>query len=121
MRHRTRQIVALNGITADLSHELELRLGLDALGDDLHVKVVRQMGDGDQDRRSRAILEAAFHKRAVDLDAVDGQLTQMSKRGVAGAEVIQGHRGAGCVQAGGGLGGALGIGQHGRLGELDLQ
>ena len=71
-----------------LAQDLELGLGLDALGDDADAQAVGQRDHGLDDRPVRLAVEPG-HERPVDLDRVEGQVLQVGQRRVAGAEVVE--------------------------------
>ena len=88
---RTSEEVALSLLAAQLLQESELARGLDALSDRAEMQVVCQANQGGDDARRVLVLLDARDEGTVDLDAIDGQLMQVAQRGIAGAEVIEGH------------------------------
>ncbi len=69
--------------------ELPLAVGFDALGDDCDVQAVAQRDDGMHDRRVTRLAGQFLHEGLVDLDLVEGQLLQVGKAGIAGAEIVE--------------------------------
>ena len=77
-------------IAAELVQRGEYRGGLDPLGHDLQLQVVREVDERAHDLRVLRLLEHAFHEREIDLQLVERKLRQVLHGRVARAEVV--HR-----------------------------
>ena len=88
-RHRGAQIEPLRRVATDALEERELRLVLDALGDDAEPQDPRHRDDGFDDRSRRVVGQHLRDERAVDLDRVDREALQIAQRRVASAEIVE--------------------------------
>jgi FtsH-binding integral membrane protein len=79
-RHRPVEPEALPAVAAGRSHQLELLVGLDPLGDDIDAEAVGERHDGAHDGLGGAVLAEARDERSVDLDRVEGELAQVGQR-----------------------------------------
>lgn len=70
-RHRPGEMKALDRGAADLRQDIGLRLGLDALGDDLEVERHAELDDQLDDRAGPGVAADIVDERLVDLDRVD--------------------------------------------------
>ena len=95
---RLRDQVALRFLAALALQELELRRGLDALGDHAQAERVRQRDDRLRDRLVVPVLLEAVDEALVDLDALDRQPREVGQARIAGAEVVDGDRHAALLQ-----------------------
>src|SRR2546427_4111451 len=89
-RHRLAVQEALHLVAAVALQEMELGVGLDALGDHFQVQRVTERDDGlgeDPVLGFRAAADVA-HEGAVDLQRVDRQGLEIRERGIAGAEIV---------------------------------
>ena len=68
---------------------LALRLVLDALDDRLEVELLGDVRDGAHDLLALRLLVDALDQRAVDLQHVDRQASEVFEGRVAGAEVVE--------------------------------
>ena len=82
---------------------------------------MRQDDEGADHRFALRLLTQIPHKRAIDLERVEGQRGQVAHIRVAGSEVVDGQRDAQCAQLHHGFGCAFGGNQHRRLSEFKLQ
>ena len=86
-----RQAEALAVIALLLEKEARLSGLLDALGDHLQPQVVRQTDYRTGDRGVLAVIRQAGDEALVDLQLVHVHALEPQQRGVAGAEVVDGH------------------------------
>src|SRR5437773_1908900 len=82
--HRLAEGKALRVFAAQLIELDRIRIGLGALGDDVHAEVVGERDDRFQDHRAGAAAGGA-DERLVDLDGVERETLQIGQRGMAGA------------------------------------
>ena len=80
--------VALNELASVLLQELALRLALDAFGHDLEAQPASNRNHVGHDRRVRRVVGDGASERAVQLDGVDREVTQIAQRRETGAEVV---------------------------------
>src|SRR5262245_62644296 len=59
-----------------------------AFGHDFHAEIMRERNDRAQDHRPRSA-RSGPHEGLIDLDRVEGEALQVSKRGMAGTEVVE--------------------------------
>ena len=95
--------------------------GLDALDDDAELEVLAEAQHGVHEPLHLRVLVDADDERAVDLQRRQRDLVQMSQRGVARPEVVEGQRDAGLAQLVGDLASGVEVGQQAVLGDLDDQ
>src|SRR4029079_10056411 len=76
-------------IAPELMERVELRAGLDALGDRAQAEAARDVDDRRDDRGVLVLGPEAVDEGAVDLDRVDRDALQARERRVAGAEVVE--------------------------------
>src|SRR5439155_23512844 len=81
---------ALHPIAAGTSQDFELAHILDAFGDNLHPQRVRESSDRVDDRRGLVVVLELTDERAVDLDRVDRQVSQITDRRISGTEIVDG-------------------------------
>ena len=79
-RHRLAEQVALHLVAVVLAQEVELRLGLHALGDHRQAQAVGHGDDGAGDLRILLAAGHAVDEAAVDLQHVDGELLEVVER-----------------------------------------
>ena len=113
--------VALGGVALEIAEHGGLLDGLDALGDDLHVKRVGQRDDGGGDGEGIGVGEAAGDERPVNLEAVDLEAGDVAHVGEAGAEVVDGGGYTKGLDALHHLKGLLGVAHEEAFGDLDLE
>ena len=113
--------VALGGVALEIAEHGGLLDGLDALGDDLHVKRVGQRDDGSGDGEGIGVGEAAGDERTVNLEAVDLEAGDVAHVGEAGAEVVDGGGYTKGLDALHHLKGLLGVAHEEAFGDLDLE
>ena len=85
----SREEKALTHLALQGLNHLELIGGLDPLGDDLDAQRGSQRDDGADDLGLILALAQSAEEGAVDLDAVDGEASQIAEARVARAEVIE--------------------------------
>src|SRR2546423_1793539 len=118
---RLRQEVALRRVAAELDEAIPDLGRLDALGDDAEAEVAAEVDRRADDPCVLLLAVHRHHEGAIDLDLVHRQLAQVRERRVAGAEVVHGEADAGVAQALEDLLRARRVGEHARLGELELE
>src|SRR6185436_13981384 len=82
-----REEEALTKLAAQHLQLLVLFFGFDTFGDDFHPEVASESGDGTNDRVV-VIGRQTRHERTIDLEVVEWETMQVTKRGVAGAKVV---------------------------------
>ena len=85
---RMREVVALAEVAAECPELGELVGGLDALGGDREAERVAELHDGRHDRGAFGVAAEALDERAVDLQRVHRERTEIRERRLAGAEVV---------------------------------
>src|SRR6516165_3392658 len=85
--HRLAEGKALRVFAAQLVELDRVRVGLGALGNDVHAEVVGESDDRFQDHWTRPALRGA-DKGLVDLQRIEREALQIGQRGVAGAEIV---------------------------------
>jgi len=99
-RQRLAEQVALRRLALLFLQVQHLVEGLDALGHDVDAERARHLDDGAGDRAvAHPGLEVA-DERAVDLEAVDGEVAQPAEARIADAEVVDGERNPDVAQRG---------------------
>ena len=91
---------------------------LDALGDGFEPERLAQLDHGVDERHRLGSVGDPRHEGSVDLQHVDGELSQVGQRRVAGAEVVDGHAHPERLQQGQSADGVLDVVHQGGLGEL---
>ena len=114
-----REVVALAEVAADLAQHVELRAGLDALGDDLEADGLGEADDQAHERRVVVGEREALDELARDLQRVERQVAQVAERRVAGAEVVERELHAEVAELLQRLGAAHGVLDEQRLGHLE--
>ena len=89
-RHRTREVVALALDAALGQQQAGLLGGLDAFGRGRHAEVPGERDHRPDDGRRMAALAEFLHEGLVDLDLVGPEGAHRAKRGIAGAEIVEG-------------------------------
>ena len=92
-RHRLAKHKALSVFAPELIKLDSVGVGFSTLGDHIHAEIVSQRDDRTQDHRPRAFRRCA-HEGLIDLDRVEWESLQISKRGIAGAEIVEREPGA---------------------------
>ena len=95
-------------------------VGLDALRDRDHVEAAADLQDA-ADQLGVTGLGQLRNERPVDLQDVDGKSVQVCKRGVSGAEVVDGELDAELLEPGQLREVLLGVLEQNRLGHLQLE
>ncbi len=90
-RHRGGDQPALDRVAAQVAQPLPGLVVLDALGDHQQAERVREVDGAADDLRVLGVDGEPGHEGPVDLQLADGQPPQVDQRGVAGAEVVEGH------------------------------
>src|ERR1039458_3192657 len=85
----TKQIV-LHLRATQLSNMLQLLGCFDAFGDDPHVEISSEIGDGADDGAGFIFVRQTGNEAAIDLNFAEWKTQQIAERGVASAEII--HR-----------------------------
>ena len=88
-RNRTTRVVPLHSIASFATHRSELGIVLDALGGDGEPKAVRQHDDRAHDLQRALAAGDVAHEQVVDLDAVEREAVQITKRGIAGSKIVE--------------------------------
>src|SRR5262245_21637289 len=91
-----------------------------AFGYDFHAEIMRERDDRAQDHRPRSARRGP-DERLIDLDRVEREALQVSKRGMAGPEVVEREACAELLDAGQNLRCVLRIFHDQRLGNLELE
>src|ERR1700745_3012453 len=86
-RARSAEVVALREVAAEAGEDIERRLFLDALRDDLETQCVGELDHCTDESRVPFDRERR-EERPVELELADGQLAEMRERGEARAEVV---------------------------------
>src|SRR5712664_928067 len=118
---RTAEVIALRVGAAHLAQQIELLLGLHALGHHLHVQAVGEREDGVDDLQPVVGGAHALDEAAVDLERIDGELVQVAEGAVPGPEVVQIDADAHRPQLDHGLGDVRVLVHQQRLGDLEPQ
>lgn len=71
---------SLAHVAAQVLEPLELVLGFDAFGYDVHPEGVAQVDDARDDRRIRWVIGDAFDEGAVDFELVYGEAAEVAER-----------------------------------------
>nr|AHE14884.1 hypothetical protein asmbl_17 [uncultured bacterium] len=100
LRQRAADEEALDLVAAHVGQQVAGHLVLDALRDDPHPEVVRELHDRAGDERLVLAGRHAQHEALVDLQLVQRQLPQQGQRRVAGPEVVHRQPQAQRVQVG---------------------
>jgi hypothetical protein len=96
--------------------------GFDAFGDALQGQPGSEPDDGADDRGVRGVVDDIVDERLVDLDDVDRQqLAEVTQRGVADSEVVDGQQHAQLAEAGEHRARPADVGDDRRLGDLQAQ
>ena len=112
--------VALQAVTAETSKESRLRLGFDALGNDLKAQALGKLDDGADDRLVTGVFADTGDETAVDLQLLDGKHLEVAERGIAGAEIVDGQLDAQIAQTFENILAAFNRHDH-RFGQFQLQ
>src|SRR5882672_3446267 len=113
--------IALIGLAAERSQEIELCLGFNPLRDHDHAQALGQVDDRLDDRRIVQIVRQVLDEAAVDLEFVDREALQIIQAGIAGAEIVDRQADAHLVQLIQQLRGFLRVLHDCVLGEFDLE
>ena len=121
-RHRPAEDIALDERAAEVADQLQLVLGLDALGGGLHLEVGREGDDGADERGVAAFrVGGAADEGLVDLDLVERRPLQIAEARIAGAEIVERELHADRLQAGEHLVDMVVIAEEHAFGDLQLQ
>ena len=120
-RHRGGDQPALHGVAAEVPQPLPGLVVLDALGDDQQAERVGEVDGAADDLRVLVVDGQPGHEGPVDLQLAHRQPPQVDQRGVARAEVVEGHLHAVPGQPGQRVGGPLRVLQQDVLGYLQLE
>ena len=90
MRDRVAHQEALHLVALFVAQEIEMRLRLDAFGQNRDMQVLAEAQDRAHDRRRLMVGAHLVHEGAVELDLVERECVQGRERGIAGAEIV--HR-----------------------------
>ena len=116
--------IALDHADPELADQLQIVMGLDALGAGIHAERFGKGDDGADDRRvavGRAGRRRAANEALVDLDLVERRLLQIAERRIAGAEIVEREAHSERLQLGESFVGRFALGQEHAFGDLELE
>src|SRR5690606_1067737 len=120
-RHRSADQKALRAVAFQIHEALELLARLDAFCDDVELQAVRQLDDASHDAGGSRIPCHAMDERAIDLELIERQTTQVAQRRISRAEIVDRYRNAEHLKLPEHVDRRLAVVKDDALGDLELQ